>query len=85
MRPITLALAALATLAAAGVSLAAGAPPAGKFIHPADTNKDDRLSKAEWAAYKLPAAEFAKADKNADGLLDGHEFGAWYMARRASK
>ena len=79
MRPSFLILA--AALPAAATAMAAE----GRFIHPADTNKDDRLSKAEWAAYKLPAAEFAKADKNADGLLDGHEFGAWYMARQASK
>ena len=43
----------------------------GRFIHPADTSKDDRISKDEWVAYKLPAAEFATADKNKDGLIDG--------------
>ena len=79
MRPTFLILA--AALAAASTALAAE----GRFIHPADTNKDDRLSKAEWAAYKLPAAEFAKVDKNGDGLIDGPEFGAWYMAQQASK
>ena len=55
----------------------------GRFIHPADTSKDDRISKAEWVAYKLPAADFAKADKNKDGLIDGPEFVAWDTARRA--
>lgn len=79
MRPSFLILA--AALAAASTAMAAE----GRFIHPADTNKDDRLSKAEWAAYKLPAAEFAKADKNADGLIDGPEFGAWYIAQQAGK
>ena len=79
MRPSFLILA--AALAAAFTAMAAE----GRFIHPADTNKDDRLSKAEWAAYKLPAAEFAKADKNADGVIDGPEFGVWYMAQQASK
>ena len=78
MRPSFLILA--AALAAATSATAAE----GRFIHPADTNKDDRLSKAEWAAYKLPAAEFAKADKNADGLSDGHEFGGWHLARQTS-
>ena len=79
MRPSFLILA--AALAAASAAMAAE----GRFIHPADTNKDDRLSKAELAAYKLPAAEFAKADKNADGLIDGHEFGGWHLARQTSK
>jgi hypothetical protein len=79
MRPSFLILA--AALATASTAVTAE----GRFIHPADTNKDDRLSKAEWVAYKLPAAAFAKADKNGDGLIDGPEFGAWYMAQQASK
>jgi len=59
-------------------SLAAAAQAAeGRFIHPADTNKDDRISRQEWAAYKLPAAEFDKADTDADGLINGPEFVAW--------
>ncbi len=79
MRPSFLILA--AALALASTAMAAE----GRFIHPADTNKDDRLSKAEWLAYKLPAAAFAQADKNADGLIDGPEFGAWYIAQQAGK
>ena len=70
---------------AAALTAASTATAEGRFIHPADTNKDDRLNKAEWVAYKLPAAAFAKADKNADGLIDGPEFGAWYMAQQAGK
>ena len=38
----------------AGVVLAGSATMAsaaeGRFIHPADTSKDDRISKAEWVA-----------------------------------
>lgn len=79
MRPSFLILA--AALAVASTAMAAE----GRFIHPADTNKDDRLSKAEWLAYKLPAAAFAQADKNRDGLIDGPEFGAWYIAQQAGK
>lgn len=79
MRPSFLNLA--AALGLASTAMAAE----GRFIHPADTNKDDRLSKAEWLAYKLPAAAFAQADKNADGLIDGPEFGAWYIAQQAGK
>ncbi len=56
----------------------------GRFIHPADTNKDDRISKAEWTAYKLPEAEFAKADTNKDGQIDGPEFVAWDTAYKAA-
>ncbi len=76
MRAFAFALVAMA--AAAGAAHAAE----GRFIHPADTNKDDRISKAEWVAYKLPAAEFAKADKNGDGLINGPEFVAWSTAHQ---
>ncbi|MDP3854236.1 hypothetical protein [Phenylobacterium sp.] len=71
---IALALAACATGAFAAE---------GRFIHPADTSKDDRIEKAEWVAYKLPAAEFAKADKDGDGKINGPEFVAWDTARKA--
>ena len=81
MRLTSLILAAAALAGSTGMALAAE----GRFIHPADTSKDDRLSKAEWLAYKLPAAAFAQADKNADGLIDGPEFGAWYIAQQAGK
>ncbi|MDO8412041.1 MAG: hypothetical protein Q7S93_18465 [Phenylobacterium sp.] len=74
-------MARLTTLIALGLaaSLAAATAQAaeGRFIHPADTNKDDRISRQEWAAYKLPAAEFDKADANSDGQIDGPEFVAW--------
>lgn len=73
MRSLVFALAALSTVAAAGPGLAAGAPPAGKFIHPADTNKDQRIDKAEWVKSGAAAADFAKADTNKDGLIDGPE------------
>lgn len=70
-----------AAVLAGSASMAAAVE--GRFIHPADTNKDDRISKAEWVAYKLPAADFAAADKNKDGLIDGPEFVAWDSANRA--
>ena len=74
-------MARLTTVCALGLaaSLAAATAQAaeGRFIHPADTNKDDRISRQEWVAYKLPAAEFDKADTDADGLINGPEFVAW--------
>ncbi|HEY9234928.1 MULTISPECIES: EF-hand domain-containing protein [Phenylobacterium] len=79
MRLTSLCLAA-AVLAGAGTVAAAQ----GRFIHPADTSKDDRISQTEWVAYKLPAAEFAKADKNKDGQIDGPEFVAWDTAYKAA-
>jgi hypothetical protein len=74
-------------LGAAALGFAAQASAAqGKFIHPADTNKDQKISKAEWAAYKsLPADQFAKADANGDGAVDGPEFVAWDSAGRGAK
>jgi len=68
-----------AALAGAG-SLAHAAE--GRFIHPADTNKDDRIDKAEWVAYKLPAADFAKADTDHDGKINGPEFVAYHNAHK---
>lgn len=74
MRKLILAASAL-TLIAAGAAQAQG----GRFVHPADANKDQKIDSKEWAAYKLPAAEFAKADTNKDGGVDGPEFVAWNM------
>jgi hypothetical protein len=71
-----------AALFAGSASMAAAAQ--GRFIHPADTSKDDRISKDEWVAYKLPADEFAKADTNNDGQIDGPEFVAWDSAQKAA-
>jgi hypothetical protein len=67
------------TIFAAMAATAAAAQ--GKFIHPADKNHDQKIDKAEWAAAGFPAADFAKADKNKDGGVDGPEFVAWNSAR----
>jgi hypothetical protein len=74
----------LLSVALLGLASAAHAAE-GRFIHPADTSKDDRISKAEWVAYRLPAADFAKADKDGDGLINGPEFVAYDTAQRAAK
>lgn len=71
-----------ATLLVGSVSV--GAAAQGRFIHPADTSKDDKISKTEWVAYKLPEAEFAKADKDKNGQIDGPEFVAWDTAQKAA-
>lgn len=76
-----IAFAVLAACAVAGSALAAE----GRFIHPADTNKDDRIDRAEWTSYRLPQVEFIKADKNRDSLIDGPEFVAWNTAHEAAK
>lgn len=73
----------LAAAALAGSAQMASAAE-GRFIHPADTSKDDRIDKTEWVAYKLPAAEFAKADKDKNGLIDGPEFVTWDTAYKAA-
>ena len=70
---------ALAVAASATGALAAE----GRFVHPADTSRDDRIDKAEWVAYKLPADEFTKADKDGDGKINGPEFVAWDTAQKA--
>jgi hypothetical protein len=58
----------------------------GKFLHPADLNKDQKISKSEWTAFKdFDAAQFAKADTNKDGQVDKTEFLAWDAAGRGAK
>ncbi len=76
-------LIAFAVLAATVASSALAAE--GRFIHPADTNKDDRIDRSEWVAYRLPAPEFIKADKDRDGKINGPEFVAWKTAHDAAK
>lgn len=49
----------------------------GKFIHPADTNKDQKIDRAEWIAGGFPAAQFVLADTNKDGGVNGPEFVTW--------
>ena len=63
----------------AAVLLAASsaAQAQGRFVHPADTNKDQKIDRAEWVAGGFPAAEFAKADANKDGAVTGPEFVDW--------
>lgn len=74
----------LITAALAGCASLANAAE-GRFIHPADTSRDDRIDKAEWVAYGLPAADFAAADKDHDGKINGPEFVAYDTARKAAK
>jgi len=65
-------------IAAALLVAAAGAAQAqGRFVHPADTNKDQKIDRAEWVAGGFAAAEFAKADTNKDGGVTGPEFVDW--------
>lgn len=74
-------------IAAAGSAAAqSAAAQGGKFIHPADTNHDQKISRAEWKAFKgLDPAQFDKADANHDGAVDGPEFVAWDNAGRGAK
>lgn len=65
-------------LAAAALALSVSAANAqGRFLHPADTNKDQKIDRAEWVAGGFAAAEFAKADVNKDGGVTGPEFVDW--------
>ncbi len=49
----------------------------GRFIHPADKNKDGHIDRAEWIAAGFPAGDFAKADINKDKGVNGPEFVEW--------
>jgi len=74
----------LASFSFLAAVLACGSASAaeGMFLHPADTNRDQKISKAEWTAFKFDDAQFAKADKNHDGQVDKDEFLAWDAAGR---
>ena len=63
--------------AAALLAASSAAQAQGRFVHPADTNKDQKIDRAEWVAGGFPAAEFAKADVNKDGGVTGPEFVDW--------
>ena len=75
MRPILLSICALALAGAAQAEQAS-------FLHPADLNKDQKISRAEWTAFKFAPDQFDKADKNHDGQVDGDEFMAWHATGR---
>jgi hypothetical protein len=50
-----------------------------KFFADIDTNKDGKLSKAEWKALDLPDAVFTRMDTDKDGFLTLKEVEAnWY-------
>ena len=70
MRKIIIAAALLAATAVA-------AQAQGRFVHPADANKDQKIDRAEWVAGGFPVAEFAKADANKDTAVTGPEFVDW--------
>jgi hypothetical protein len=77
-------LASLATLVLAAAALGApahAAPDQGRFLHPADSDHDERLSRAEWLAAGGDEESFEKADANEDGVISGPEFAAWFMAK----
>ncbi len=63
--------------AAALLAASSAAQAQGRFAHPADTNKDQKIDRAEWVAGGFAAAEFAKADVNKDGAVTGPEFVDW--------
>ena len=63
--------------AAALLAATTAAQAQGKFIHPADKNKDQKIDRAEWVAGGFPAAQFAVADTNKDGGVNGPEFVTW--------
>lgn len=64
-------------LTAALLLAASAAHAQGRFVHPADTNKDQKIDRAEWVAGGFPAAQFAVADTNKDGGITGAEFVDW--------
>lgn len=73
----------LALLSAFGAGLASPAlaeSPA-RFSHPADRNKDQKISKAEWLSSGENTEGFRAADADRDGFVVGPEFATWFMKR----
>lgn len=77
-RLVRLALISAVAAAAAGPALA---EKAGRFIHPADSNRDEKVSKAEWLASGESAQGFRAADTDRDGFVIGPEFATWFMKK----
>ncbi|HEY9216626.1 MAG TPA: hypothetical protein VIO94_01150 [Phenylobacterium sp.] len=71
----------LFAVAVAGMAAPAMAQPRGRFLHPADTNGDERLSRSEWKASGESVEGFRAADANRDGVVTGQEFANWFMAK----
>jgi hypothetical protein len=75
MKPSTMLIAVMATLPLAALAVdnssshAKTKPPVFSQL---DTNRDGRLSKQE--AARDPSINFATADKNGDGYVDGKEY-----------
>ncbi len=59
----------------------AGSPPRALFLERMDANKDGKVTKAEFDAFR--AESFKSADKNGDGVLDKDEFALYGDLRRA--
>ncbi len=70
-----------AVIAAVAAVPALAGPRDGRFLHPADVNQDEKVSKAEWLASGEDAAGFRAADVNRDGAVNGPEFARWFMAK----
>lgn len=72
---------AILPILAAGLASPVFAGTPGRFIHPADRNKDEKVTKAEWLASGESAEGFRAADANRDGVVVGPEFAAWFMKK----
>lgn len=72
---------ALVSAIAAGLASPALAKTPGRFIHPADTNKDEKVSRAEWLASGETTKGFRAADADRDGFVIGPEFAEWFMKK----
>src|SRR5215468_11492747 len=90
MRRLTALLAGTAIALALGATAMAQTGPGAKspgerfgtqFFERLDTNKDGKITKAEYEASR--AAEFKSADKNGDGFISKEEFAAYSDQRRA--
>ena len=80
MRLVHLALV-CATFAGSAAAPALAAPQTSRFLHPADVNRDEKVSRSEWLASGEDAAGFHAADVNRDGVVTGPEFARWFMAK----
>ena len=77
----TLAIAAAALLASAGAALAQMPAPA-DIVKMMDTDGDNAVSKAEWAAAGRPAERFDAVDADKDGKITAAELEAAFQAMR---
>jgi len=75
----------LGDLAAPAATQTRPAPDVARRMMRMDTNRDGRISRAEWEAAGRNARGFTRADANHDGYVDREEYAAFVASLAAER